>query len=200
MCVGENLRLTFLKTVTVPRKIFVKLWAVHLYTVAERKWNEEKTLKLFLLFFSRNISNATSRSKQLGPETKSDNEKREKAILAMTADLIILFLFRCSIFHSALTLLPNTGTTSGYSKVNDKETDCSTKDNYADILMLYVPSHTRIRSILGYSPTVKPENSKTYIKPSRIWLSLLKTEIKKEISIAYDQTVRIQNVLAIVKH
>lgn len=40
-------------------------------------------------------------------------------------------------------------------------------------------SHIRIRSILGYSPTVIPSNRKKYIKSSRIWLSLLTVEIKK---------------------
>lgn len=41
---------------------------------------------------------------------------------------------------------------------NDKKTPCSTKDGYLYILMLYMHSHMRINSILGYSPTVMPEN------------------------------------------
>lgn len=86
------------------------------------------------------------------------------------------------------------------SQGNDKEAACSTKDNYLYILVLYMHSHMRIRSILCCSPIVMPKKRDTYIKSSRIWLSLLTVEIKKETLIAYVQIVRIKNVLAIVKY
>lgn len=42
MCAGENLLLTFLKTVSLSRKIFLKLWAVYLYLVSERENRTKK--------------------------------------------------------------------------------------------------------------------------------------------------------------
>lgn len=46
MCAGENLLLTFLKTVNLSRKILAKLWAVYLYlrerTKKKKKGNNNK--------------------------------------------------------------------------------------------------------------------------------------------------------------
>lgn len=47
MCAGENLLLTFLKTVSLSRKIFAKLWAVYLYLVSERENRTEKNPEFF---------------------------------------------------------------------------------------------------------------------------------------------------------
>lgn len=99
MCVGENLLLTFLKTVSLPRKIFVKPWAVHLCTVAERQKGTQKKPNWIFFFFSTKIkSNATWRSKffLFSPETRSDNENRDKTVLGVIANLIFLLLFQWS--------------------------------------------------------------------------------------------------------
>lgn len=245
MCVGENLLLTFLKILSLPRIIFVKLWAVHLYTVVER---ENGTRKKNTAFFSSLLQHKDqikcyfkiqTTFSLFSPETKSDNENRDKTIILMIVDLIFLLLFQCSncfpfsiesVFTPAVLPLgilrrqvssPATDSTkiiwkpvrsmvfpwrdavqatSVESQGNDKEAACSTKDNYLYILVLYMHSHMRIRSILCYSPIVMPKKKDTYIKSSRIWLSLLTVEIKKETLIAYVQIVRIQNVLAIVKY
>jgi len=101
MRVGENLLLTFLKTVSIPRKIFVKLWAMHLYTVAER---ENGTQKKNTEFFSSLLQHKDQIKcyfkiqktfSLFSPNTKSDNENTDEIILRMTADLIFLLLFQC---------------------------------------------------------------------------------------------------------
>lgn len=110
MCVGENLLLTFLETVHLPRKIFVKLWAVHLYTVARKEnWTlkKKKNLKYFLSASAKKIYcylKFFTAFSLFSPEINSDNENWNKTILGIAADWMFPSFSYCSVFHSSLDL------------------------------------------------------------------------------------------------
>lgn len=124
----------------------------------KRKWNTGKKYWNLLLF-----SSAKKKKKNqikcyfkilaalslFSPETKSDNENGDKAILGIIADWMFLLFFQCSVFHSALNLPPTSAALPSAILRRQRSSDATDSTISSENLCMVQVRTVRIHNVLA---------------------------------------------------